>query len=617
MTPLPSSPGIVTTITVDTTLIDQPQVGALVSYTVTVRNTGNVTLGNVEVTDRLGVLTEVVVTLAPGEERSFTYTYALTRDDILAGEIVNQSFAEGRTASSETVPDTSLEVRTELRIGLIEQIREPLTQILEDDLRETTAKQSRLFEDIARGARDRLARKSTDQCVGELNDFVTNNPILFETARAELKPESGPVLDQVANILAQCETGRIEIGGHTDSRGSDAYNISLSQARVDSVLNALKERGVNVERLAARGYGERRPIADNATIEGMARNRRVVFTNLEVTEDVAEECGTVTPFDVDGGADGGVDGFSTDGQFGSESYNCSTGVRQIIRGDFGLSYDEDFGTQAMLSATIQREKMITEDHLRGYFLGGYMSRTAISGPADGEIDGLGVYGGLYGARRFMDNLFLDYYLAGSLGRHKFDLLFADTVPDDISADGTYNYWGLFGGLAVSGDTELGGFMVTPRAGLHLSYASAWDANVTARIPGRSESGRLSIEDQKGVRVFAELGFSFGDTGDSKENLIYTRLLNMAPRFYCDTPFDSDNDTVCGIGIAAEYLVTDTLEGDAWGINFDAETSGELSRISLGVFYERQLFRGNGTLRFGTYVSQDGEAGVQVSVDVRF
>ena len=85
----------------------------------------------------------------------------------------------------------------------------------------------------------------------------------------------------MGEILRRCVSGRIEIGGHTDSQGSKGLNQRLSRARAEAVLDALLARGVALDRLAARGYGEEQPVASNETEIGRARNRRIVFTALD------------------------------------------------------------------------------------------------------------------------------------------------------------------------------------------------------------------------------------------------------------------------------------------------------------------------------------------------
>ena len=594
-------------IEVDVNEIDQVQVGDVITYTVVVENTGNTTLSGVQVSDELGLVEPstlgFVGTLRPGEEATITYTYSVTETDIRAGVVKNQAFAEGVSPFEEDVAAESGSVVTVLAVDLIAEIEDELTEILEDDLRETTTKQSQLFGDIAKGARDRLADRSTEYCVAELNEFVASNPVLFDTALAILKPESGPVLDEIAEILGRCENGRIEIGGHTDSRGSDAYNLDLSQRRVNAVLAALGQRNVNTERLIAVGYGEGKPIADNSTVEGLARNRRVEFRSVEAMPEVQSECGTTSPFDIHGSAQAGAGNMDATGTFGEERYNCQSGVRQIVRGDFSLSHDEDFGIQAMITGTLQRERMISDDHLRGYFAGAYFSRSTVDTTADGEIDGYGLYGGVYGANRLEQDLYLDYYLAASVGRHSFDLRFSDALPEAIDADGSYQYVGLFGGLALSGEAQYGNTLLTPRAGVHLTYATASDADVTASIPGRSQTAKLSLEDQKGARLFGELGFTFGDTEKVNDTSILVEQVHIAPRLFCDTSIGTDTDTACGIGAGLEYSVTDQIRGASWGIDFDAETTGDTQLGTIGVFYEREIYDGNGHVRLGSSLNQ--------------
>ncbi len=105
--------------------------------------------------------------------------------------------------------------------------------------------------------------------------------VSFRLNRAELTPESLVVLDRIAASLADWPEVRVEVGGHTDSSGSDALNQRLSEARAEAVRAYLLRAGVAASRLEARGYGETRPIDDNGTADGRARNRRVEFTKVE------------------------------------------------------------------------------------------------------------------------------------------------------------------------------------------------------------------------------------------------------------------------------------------------------------------------------------------------
>ena len=109
--------------------------------------------------------------------------------------------------------------------------------------------------------------------------------VSFETARDEIKSDSFGLLGQVAAVLAQHpEIARLAVDGHTDARGAEKANTNLSQRRALAVVRWLTEHGIDARRLEARGFGPRRPIADNATDAGRAKNRRVEFLIKKRTE---------------------------------------------------------------------------------------------------------------------------------------------------------------------------------------------------------------------------------------------------------------------------------------------------------------------------------------------
>lgn len=115
---------------------------------------------------------------------------------------------------------------------------------------------------------------------------ITLEGVTFEYNSAKLKPESRTALDAVAADLKKYPKLSIELQGHTDSAGSDAYNLKLSQQRADSVRTYLLDQGVPAGGLVAKGYGESQPIADNKTEEGRALNRRVVMYVINNPGDV-------------------------------------------------------------------------------------------------------------------------------------------------------------------------------------------------------------------------------------------------------------------------------------------------------------------------------------------
>ena len=101
--------------------------------------------------------------------------------------------------------------------------------------------------------------------------------IYFQTAKSVIMPKSYGLLDEVVAALASRPNMQVRIEGHTDSRGSRAFNMRLSQARANSVLAYLVGRGISSDRLEAKGYGPDQPIDTNKTAAGRERNRRVEF----------------------------------------------------------------------------------------------------------------------------------------------------------------------------------------------------------------------------------------------------------------------------------------------------------------------------------------------------
>ncbi len=104
--------------------------------------------------------------------------------------------------------------------------------------------------------------------------------IFFDFDRATLRPESTNELERLTKLLNDLPTMKIEISGHTDSKGSDEYNLKLSQSRAQTVVDYLIAKGIGKDRLKAAGYGETKPIDTNDTDEGRQNNRRTEFEIL-------------------------------------------------------------------------------------------------------------------------------------------------------------------------------------------------------------------------------------------------------------------------------------------------------------------------------------------------
>ncbi|QRZ13513.1 OmpA family protein [Paracoccus methylovorus] len=151
---------------------------------------------------------------------------------------------------------------------------------------------ARLAQRLGAGARYELAirydrRKdpllglpSGIECVDRLNAVMQQSEIGFEPNKSVIAGDPGPTLSGLAETMAQCSEFRIEIGGHTDSQGSEGFNAELSRARAQAVLAAMTEAGIDTTNMTAKGYGESQPIADNDTDAGREANRRIEFLLL-------------------------------------------------------------------------------------------------------------------------------------------------------------------------------------------------------------------------------------------------------------------------------------------------------------------------------------------------
>ena len=109
------------------------------------------------------------------------------------------------------------------------------------------------------------------------NDIILNMPgnITFDVDRADIRPSFYEVLNSVVIVVQEYDKTIIEVMGHTDNTGSDAYNLELSQRRAAAVASYLKAQQVNPTRVLSQGFGEQHPIADNDSAEGRQANRRV------------------------------------------------------------------------------------------------------------------------------------------------------------------------------------------------------------------------------------------------------------------------------------------------------------------------------------------------------
>jgi outer membrane protein OmpA-like peptidoglycan-associated protein len=120
-------------------------------------------------------------------------------------------------------------------------------------------------------------RAEAVNCQREFNRLLAGEKIQFQTGSAVISAKSHRLLDQLAGVAAKCPAAQISIEGHTDSRGSRAMNLKLSERRAAAVEQYLERKGVSKANLTSEGFGPDKPVAGNNTAAGMEKNRRTEF----------------------------------------------------------------------------------------------------------------------------------------------------------------------------------------------------------------------------------------------------------------------------------------------------------------------------------------------------
>lgn len=119
-------------------------------------------------------------------------------------------------------------------------------------------------------------------CQTGVNAVINGKTINFASGGAQIAVDSQPLIDAVASALKDCAGTTIEVAGHTDTTGGDAANQRLSEERANSVVQALVGKGVLVDRLTPKGFGESKPLDPTTTAAANAKNRRIEF-NIATT----------------------------------------------------------------------------------------------------------------------------------------------------------------------------------------------------------------------------------------------------------------------------------------------------------------------------------------------
>jgi len=122
---------------------------------------------------------------------------------------------------------------------------------------------------------------SDDVPIIKVGERIILEGVNFETDKTTLLPGAKAILDQVAASLLAYPAAEVAIHGHTDNVGGAKHNMKLSSGRAESVKAYLVSKGVDASRITTKGFGFTKPVADNSTAQGRAKNRRVEFLRLK------------------------------------------------------------------------------------------------------------------------------------------------------------------------------------------------------------------------------------------------------------------------------------------------------------------------------------------------
>ena len=603
---------------------DYPVVGDQITFTISVQNTGNVdfTILNFEDPKTLDQNESLISgdlnadqNLNSGETWVYQATYELTKNDLDLGYVENMATITVNSLYGDEIYESSPQGNAVAGLGngsntvvsfgrLIDLVRDDLEKIIETELTATMRKQSTMMREFASEAADNLSAYSGAACVRELNNLINRNPILFETASAKISAHGMAAIDKVVDILKQCDDETLGIAGHTDSIGSEDYNKDLSARRISSVLLELEQREVDISRFVKSPWGEEKPVADNLSEAGRAKNRRIEFYAINKSSFVdIDQCGEVNDLDPDGTLNYNDRVLEIDAKIDNEFYDCSTATRRVI--DAKVSYSNEDGLVENLQShfSVRAERQVNHNDIVGKFAAIYITKNAVLGTHTGNISGAGLSGGFYGAREMHNGLRWDYYGGASLGKHEFDLTFNKQIQ--ISAIGNYTYAAGYLGTAISGDLNNTYYSAKPRAG--VDFATSSNVKVSSQLSHdiREESAQFKISPISGLTAYAELAVS-----NLRKNTAQhiKRDVNITPRIFCDRKLGT-SATHCGFGVNANLENLNTTLDRGFNVSIEVLKSENFYQVSMGVVGYDFLFA-NGDTNTSVELSKDGKLGLK-------
>ena len=597
--------------------------GDTVTYTFEAKNTGNVTLTAVSVSDPFPGLSAVSWqsnsngsaqgTLLPGETATFTATLTVTQEQVDAGSIQNTASVTGSPPSGPAVVDdasvtVAVDQKREIALvkkGSVQGDQVTFTYVATNTGNITLFNVSVIEERSnfsGTGALPAPAYKSGGANLDEdpadaRNDLVPGESVTWTASYTMTKADiAAGVLINQAEARSKSPDGR-DVADPSGTTGENDDPTRVEVKLIDIVKNELKDA-----------------LSDH--LQGLITVESGLFSSLagKGAERLRspEDCIDSDPNAVNGNflAEYNPDGFvlNADAAVHKLLSSCAERTRYILDSQIDVRHMDEV-TAATVSGTLIRETLVDEGTLFGQFAGGYFDLPAGGDDYDGTITGIGLHAGVYGARRVGDDLIADGYLAVSAGRQTFDLKLGEGLS--IVAEGESRYAAGYAGAALSGEMEVRDFVVEPRVSFDTAYAMPWMESLELSLGDLQQRASLDLPELGLVRItnqfrFTPVGMTSADAGG------FTWA--ATPLAFCQYNFGNESDLKCGGGLGLDLGYMNESRDKEFRISLSAEAAPDHYLGSGMMRYIWYIEEGRGSSEFSLGLTGQGAAQVGYSFD---
>ncbi|WP_421693946.1 beta strand repeat-containing protein [Aestuariivirga sp.] len=546
------------------------QNASTIDYTYVVTNTGNVTLSSIGVTEDAASFTGKGTLpipayqsggngsgdLAPGQSMTWTASYTLVQQDIDAGSVTNQAKATGKQPQGSTVEDLSDESGT--AAGDNDPTITPLTQAPAIAVVKTGALSQDGTQVIFHFAVKNTGTVTLQNITltDSLNGVTVEGGPIASLAPGAVDDSTFSALYTVTSadrgrgfVKNQAEVkGDTETGGHVSDESGTAFdNDEPTVVGMEKLVDQVRDKLTD----ALSDYVQGMIYTESERFNGFSKQGADRLRSAENCDDAGKR-------DLTGNLNGEntLQGLSVNGNAAIHKYltPCARRTRYIFDAQLDARYmDETAAVTA--SGTLLRETLVNPDTVIGEFAGIYFDLPGESGDYEGDITGIGLHAGVYGAHRISEKTIVDGYAAISAGNQDFDLQFGNDLP--IRAEGQSRYAAGYLGAALNGSFERSGYAFEPRATADVAYALPWMDSLSLSQGQVKENGTFDLPDVGLARLGIETRISPLSDLAAPEDLTSWAV---TPRAFCQYEFGHDDDMYCGVGLGVD-LAHINPEGD--------------------------------------------------------